>query len=103
MVTYFIDFESLSWQSPMAGVRFKAVSHGGRRLRLVEYTPEMSPHWCDHGHIGYLLAGRFEIRFDRETLVYNTGDGVFIPAGPEHRHMARALSEVVRVVFVEDP
>lgn len=102
MESYLVDFQTLPWQSPMAGVRFKAVVRGGRRLRLVEYTPEMPAHWCDKGHIGCILDGRFEIQFDRGTLVFSAGDGVFIESGPEHRHMARALTEVVRAIFVEE-
>jgi quercetin dioxygenase-like cupin family protein len=101
MSTYKVDFEKLSWETPMTGLRFKALRQEGRQLRLVEYTPEMEPHWCDKGHVGYLLEGRFEIVFDEETAVYEAGDGVFIPPGREHRHMGKALTDVVRAVFVE--
>ncbi len=69
---------------------------------MVEYTPAMEQHWCDKGHIGYVLDGEFEIKFDNEIVTYKRGDGVFIPSGAEHRHMGRALTGVVRVVFVED-
>lgn len=99
---YLIDFDCLPWESPMKGLRYKAVTRGSRRLRLVEYTKELDPHWCEKGHIGYLLEGKFEIAFDRETLIFNPGSGIFIPAGTEHRHMGKALSDVVRVIFVED-
>lgn len=99
---YRVDFDSLPWESPMKGVRAKIAQHGGRRLRLVEYTKAMPPHWCDAGHVGYLLDGRFEIEFDNGVRVYGPGDGIFIPPGSEHRHRAKALTEVVRVVFVED-
>lgn len=99
---YHVDFDKLEWESPMAGLRFKAESSGGRRLRMVEYTPAMELHWCDKGHIGYVLEGEFEIKFDSGVETYRPGDGVFIPAGKEHRHMGRALTDVVRVVFVED-
>ncbi len=102
MSVYKIDFESLPWQTPMDGLRFRAVADGGRRLRLVEYTKAMKPHWCENGHIGYVLEGRFEIRFENETVVYDAGDGVFIPSGAQHKHMGRALTDVVKVVFVED-
>jgi len=97
-----IDFQSLSWQTPMTGARFKAAVLGDKRLRFVEYTKEMAPHWCEKGHIGYVLEGRMEIQFDGGTATFNAGDGVFLPPGPEHRHMAKILSDVVRVVFVED-
>lgn len=102
MSPYKVDFEALEWQIPMDGVRFKAHVRDGRRLRLVEYTPAMPPHWCDKGHFGIVLEGRFEIRYDHETVVYEPGDGVFIPSGNEHRHMGRAMTDVVRIAFVED-
>jgi quercetin dioxygenase-like cupin family protein len=102
MDEYRVDFDSVPWQSRMAGVRFKTVVQGNKQLRLVEYTPAMPPHWCEKGHTGCILEGRFEIRFDQRTVVFDAGDGVFIPPGREHRHLARALTTVVRVIFVED-
>lgn len=86
----------------MRGLRYKAVTHGSKRLRLVEYTKDLEPHWCEKGHVGRLLEGRLEITFDRIVVVFDPGDGIFIPAGAEHRHMGRALSDVVRIIFVED-
>ena len=102
MDRYRVDFETMPWQEPIPGVRHRFVDRGGRKLRLVEYTREMEPHWCHRGHLGVILAGRFEIRFDGGTEVYEPGDGVFIPSGEEHRHMATALTETVRALFVED-
>ena len=43
-----------------------------------------------------------EIRFGDGVLVYTPGDGVFIPGGRGHRHTARALTDTVTAVFVED-
>lgn len=97
-----VDFTSLEWEAPMEGLRLKAKRGGGKQIRLVEYTPDMPPHWCEVGHCGYVLEGRFEIQYDGETVTYGPGDGVFIPSGHEHRHMGRALTDVVRVFFVED-
>jgi quercetin dioxygenase-like cupin family protein len=102
MIPYKVDFGQVPWESPMRGLRFKAVRQAGRQLRLVEYTKEMEPHWCEKGHIGYVLEGRFEIRFPGEVHSYDGGDGIFIPAGVEHKHMGKALTDVVQVVFVED-
>jgi ethanolamine utilization protein EutQ (cupin superfamily) len=99
---YRVDFESALWDSPIPGLRHKMVEHGGRRLRLVEYTEEMEPHWCEKGHVGCVLQGRFEIRFADEALMFGPGDGVFIPSGKEHRHMGRVVSGPVRALFVED-
>jgi quercetin dioxygenase-like cupin family protein len=68
---------------------------------VVEYFPDMPPHWCEKGHVGYILEGEFEIEFDNTTHVFRQGDGLFIPDGAEHRHRARVLSDVVRAIFVE--
>jgi len=101
-VDYKVDFEGIQWETPMKGVRQKVMRHGARQLRLVEYSRDLEPHWCQKGHIGYLLDGEFEITFDSGVFVFNPGDGIFIPAGSEHRHMGRALSNTVTVIFVED-
>ena len=97
-----IDFQTLPWQEPIPGLRFKAAVCGNRQLRLAEFTRQMEPHWCEKGHIGYVLEGRMEVQLDDETVVLSQGDGIFSLPGREHRHKARILSDVVRVVFVED-
>jgi quercetin dioxygenase-like cupin family protein len=101
MIKYQVDFSSLDWESPIEGVREKAISDGNTTLRLVEYSQAMPPHWCEKGHFGYILKGRFEMEFQSGTHVFEQGDGVFIPDGPAHRHRARALSDAVKVIFVE--
>lgn len=99
---YRVDFDAMAWESPIPGMRQKKIERDGKRLRLVEYSKEMEPHWCEKGHIGYVLGGEFEIRYDAVTHVYGRGDGVFIPTGREHRHMGTVLSDTVLVVFVEN-
>jgi quercetin dioxygenase-like cupin family protein len=100
---YRVDFDSIPWESPLHGVRFKRFEVNGRRLRLVEYTSDfVEPDWCAKGHIGYVLEGRFEIDFDGTTVAFGPGDGIYIPAGAEHKHKAKPLMDLVRVVLVED-
>lgn len=86
----------------MKGVRCKVVKQERRQVRLVEYSKEMEPHWCERGHFGFILEGQFEITFVGSTKIFQAGDGVFIPSGSEHRHMGRVVSDVVRALFVED-
>ncbi len=103
MEQYKIDFESMAWESPAEGVRFKAYEQDGRKLRLVEFSKEfVEPDWCRKGHIGYILEGQIEIDFDGEVIVFGPGDGVFIPAGEEHRHKGKVLADTVKVILVED-
>ena len=102
MGDYRIEFESICWERVMDGVRQKAVSEHGKRVRLVEYSKPMLPHWCEKGHYGYILQGRFEIEFEDGIRIFEKGDGVFIPEGKKYRHRARVLSNIVTVVFAED-
>jgi len=103
MEQYKIDFESMPWESPAAGVKFKAYEQNGRKLRLVEFTREfIEPDWCIKGHIGYILEGQMEIDFDGKVVVFNSGDGLFIPAGEKHKHIGRALTDLVKIILVED-
>jgi quercetin dioxygenase-like cupin family protein len=102
MTQYHVDFSSLEWESPMEGVRQKVLMDSGKRLRMVEYFPKMPQHWCENGHFGYILEGLLEVEFERGTHIFKEGDGVFIPDGAVHKHRAKVLSDVVRVIFVED-
>jgi hypothetical protein len=100
-VSYRIDFNAIPWEAPLPGMRQKREKVDGVQLRLVEYDVEMAPHWCEREHIGWILAGRLEIKFDADVHVYGPGDGVFIPGGAAHRHMGRVIEGPVRAAFVE--
>ena len=103
MERYKINFETMQWESPAEGIRFKAYEQDGRKLRLVEFAKDfVEPDWCTKGHIGYILEGQMEIDFDGKVIVFGPGDGVFIPAGEEHKHKGRVLTDVVKVILVED-
>ena len=103
MKQFKVDFESIPWEIPADGVRFKAYEQGGRKLRLAEFSREfVEPDWCTKGHIGYILEGRMEIDFDGKVIVFEPGDGLFIPAGEKHKHKGRVLTDVVKVILVED-
>ena len=103
MEQYKIDFESMAWEVPARGARFKAFEQDGRKLRLVEFSKEfIEPDWCTKGHIGYILEGQMEIDFDGNVIVFGRGDGVFIPASEEHKHKERVLTDKVKAILVED-
>jgi ethanolamine utilization protein EutQ (cupin superfamily) len=98
-----INFISIPWEKPADGVRFKAIKQNGKQLRLVEFTDKfVEIDWCKKGHIGYILEGKLEINFDGNVVVFNTGDGLFIPAGEKDKHIGKALTKVVKMIFVED-
>ena len=102
MLQYKVNFDNLKWETPIKGVKCKIYKHGEKQLRLVEYSKEMPLHWCEKGHYGYILDGKLEIEYENEKLVYQTGDGVFIPDGKDIKHRAKVLSEYVKVIFVEN-
>ena len=102
MLEYKTEFAKLEWEYPIEGVKCKTSKYGGKQLRLIEYTNEMPPHWCEKGHYGLMLDGELEIEFQNEKIIYKSGDGVFIPDGEKHKHKGRVLTKKVRVVFVED-
>ena len=103
MEHYRVDFESIPWEEPATGVRFKAYEQGTKRLRLVEFSKEfVEPDWCLNGHIGLILEGQMEIDFDGKVIKFNPGDGVFIPPGEEHKHKGRVLTDKVRAILVEN-
>jgi hypothetical protein len=102
MSKYRVDFEAIDWESPIRGMRQKIYKLGHQQLRMVEYSRELPAHWCEKGHIGYVLQGQIDIEFAHERQVYSSGDGVFIPNGPEHKHKGTVISDTVTIVFVED-
>jgi len=101
-VQYKIDFDKLEWNSPLSGVRHKYIDQNNLRIRLVEYSKEMMPHWCEKGHFGYVVEGRMEIEYESSKIIYNPGDGIFIPDGAAHKHRASVLSEKVIIFFIEN-
>ena len=96
-----VEFGQIEWESPMQGVRHKYLDQDHNRMRLVEYFREMPPHWCEKAHYGYVFEGRLEIEYHAGKVVYEPGDGIFIPEGPDHRHRATVLTDKVLVFFVQ--
>ena len=98
-----VEFKSLPWETQMIGARFKAYQEDNRRLRLVEFSKEfVEPDWCKKGHIGFVVDGEMEIDFDGDVVHFGPGDGLFIPAGEANKHKARVLTDVVKLVLVEN-
>lgn len=98
---YKIKFDQIEWEEPITGVRHKFIDHEGQRVRLIEYSKKLPPHWCEKGHCGYLISGEMEIEYADQTIIYKQGDGIFIPDGPSHKHKGRVLTEKALVFFIE--
>ena len=102
MKNYKADFSEIKWETPFDGVRHKYLDQDGIRLRLVEYSKEMPPHWCEKGHYGYVISGQMEIEFNDRKELYNSGDGVYLPAGAAYQHKAKIISDKALVFFIEN-
>ena len=103
MSVYKVDFQAMDWDGGRPGVRHKVYCEGDRLIRLVEFdTGEGFDHWCEEGHIGYVLEGGVEIDFSGEIISFKTGDGLFIPPGKASAHRAVSIIPGTRLVMVED-
>ena len=103
MGQYRIDFESFPWEALGPGRRQKVMVQNGRKLRLVEFTPEfVETDWCRKCHLGYVLEGEVEIDLNGTVTRFRAGDGVFIPGGEESKHMLKVSSGTARLFLIED-
>jgi hypothetical protein len=49
-----------------------------------------------------MVQYQLEITFEKTVITFSSGDGIFIPDGPENKHMGKLISEKALVFFVED-
>jgi quercetin dioxygenase-like cupin family protein len=63
-----IPFNTINWDTIIfeehTGIKgiayWKVFKEGNIRVRIVEYTPGyIADHWCEKGHVVYVLAGEF--------------------------------------------
>ena len=103
MSPFKISFDAMEWEQIRPDVRQKVYCEGSRQIRLVEFdTSDGAEHWCETGHIGYVLKGALSISFDGHVLAFKAGDGLFIPAGAASKHRSIAISRGTQLLMVED-
>lgn len=103
MSSFKIGFDGMEWQQIRPDVRQKVYCEGSRQVRLVEFdTSDGAEHWCEVGHIGYVLKGALSISFDGQVISFKAGDGLFIPAGAASKHKAVSISPGTQLLMVED-
>lgn len=103
MSPFKIDFEAMEWQQVRPDVRQKVYCEGSRQVRLVEFeTSDGAEHWCETGHIGYVLKGALSISFNGAVVAFEAGDGLFIPAGEASKHRSVAIASGTLLLMVED-
>ena len=103
MSPFKVSFESMEWQQIREDVRQKVYREGSRQIRLVEFeTSDGAQHWCETGHIGYVLKGGLDISFDGKVVSFNAGDGLFIPSGAASKHRSTRISAGTQLLMIED-
>ena len=103
MSPFKISFAAMEWEQIRPDVRQKIYCEGSRQVRLVEFeTSDGAEHWCETGHIGYVLKGALRISFDGQVLSFKAGDGLFIPSGAATKHRSVAIAKGTQLLMVED-
>ncbi len=103
MSPFRVSFEEMEWQQVRPDVRQKIYRQGSRQIRLIEFdTSDGAEHWCETGHIGYVLKGELSISFNGEVISFKAGDGLFIPSGAASKHRSVAISSGTQLLMVED-
>lgn len=96
------EFETVAWESPAPGLRFKAIRKNGVQLRLVEFAREfVERDWCEKRHIGYVLAGEIAVEMPEGTTSVREGQGIVL-SGSGSKHKASAVTDTVTLFLVED-
>ena len=87
MNDYRIQFNDMPWEQVAPGAAQKVLERDGQRLRLVRFTDAfVEPDWCTAGHVGLVLSGTMRVNFNGQVAHYQTGDGLWIPAGEASKH-----------------
>jgi quercetin dioxygenase-like cupin family protein len=103
MSSHKISFDAMAWEQIRPDVRQKVHCEGTRQIRLVEFgASEGAEHWCETGHIGYVLKGSLRISFDGEVVAFAAGDGLFIPSGAASKHRSVSIAPGTQLLMVED-
>jgi quercetin dioxygenase-like cupin family protein len=98
-----ISFDTMEWEQVRPDVRQKVYCEGARQIRLVEFeTSEGAEHWCETGHIGYVIKGALSISFNGQVVAFAAGDALFIPPGAKTKHRAVSIASGTRLLMVED-
>ena len=98
-----VNIDELPWENPSPGMRVKTNENKGKRIRLLEITKDyVEDEWCSEAHTGYILDGELELDFDGNPVIYSPGDGLMIPGGEESKHKAKAITDIVSIILVED-
>jgi quercetin dioxygenase-like cupin family protein len=104
-----MPFQTISWDEipseEHAGISGKAlwkiVSQGDLRIRIVDYTPGyLADHWCEKGHIVYVLDGEFTSELQDGRTFHLTKGMSYIVADHTNPHRS-STREGVKMLIVD--
>ncbi len=81
---------------------WRCFDQGELRTRLVDYSPGYeADHWCDRGHVLYVLSGRMEIKLrDGRSFHLTPGSGFCVSDNGDAAH--RVATNTGCRVFIVD-
>jgi hypothetical protein len=105
-----VPYETVDWTalppveySGDSGTSFwRTYQAGNARARVVEYSADFcSDHWCERGHVLFVLEGELKIRLkDGREYCLKAGTGFCASDGLENAHLAYSL--IGARVFIVD-
>jgi quercetin dioxygenase-like cupin family protein len=86
-MSYRIEFDKMLWDESVEGARIKSFISGNQQVRIVKFSEDfVEQDWCQKGHVGYVIDGKFSIDYNGTLELYKKGDIIFIPEGEQSKH-----------------
>jgi len=81
---------------------WRSLDNGDLRMRVVEYAAGyLADHWCDRGHVLYVLEGRLETELrDGRRFSFGPGEGYTVSDFGDSPH--RSSTETGAKLFIVD-
>ena len=81
---------------------WRTVTSGDLRLRIVEYSPGyLADHWCDRGHVIFVLEGELETQL-KDGRVFKMTKGMSYHVSDSGDAPHRSATETGATLFVVD-
>ena len=96
------DIEAVAENGETGRSLSRTFERAGVRLRIVEYQPGyLADHWCDRGHVFYLLTGEVAVELkDGRAFRLTAGRSFVVADHGDAPHRVR--SELGAVAFIVD-
>lgn len=81
---------------------WRTLNNGDVRMRVVEYSPGyVADHWCDRGHVIYVLEGELETELkDGRRFTFSAGSGYTVSDFGDAAH--RSSTAIGAKLFIVD-